>query len=140
MTKIILIGAILLLALIRFTLPFFRERVLDKKELDSCPINVKFGDMLDKLDESIFNGQSTVTVYDDNPEYMQMEGPSNMNVSYTFMYTTGNLTVQIIFNNGDGQKLINKQYNSLRNVDHGMQERLASLIVADTMLAHSQLS
>ena len=70
MTKIILIGVILLLALIRFTLPFFRERVLDKKELDSCPINMKFGDMLNKLDESIFNGQSTVTVYDDNPEYI----------------------------------------------------------------------
>lgn len=139
MMKITLIGVIILLVWFRIMLPFIRERMLDKKELRDKPLNEKFSKTLYELDRIVFNGESTLTVYDENPEYLYMEGENNMNVSYCFMYSTGNLSVQNIFRVNGEQKIIDRQYNQLRQVDDDVQARLAKMILNDTKSAFAEL-
>lgn len=138
MTKIILIGVILLLVWIRIMLPFIRERLLDRKELELCPIQDKFDDMVAELDRLVFNGQGTLTVYDEQPEYMYMNCMANAEVSYCFMYTTGNLTVQIMLNKDGKDRIVEKHYNQLRTIDKYVQQRLAKIIAEDTRMSLEQ--
>lgn len=138
MTKIILIGVILLLVWIRIMLPFIRDRLLDRKELELCPIQVKFAYMVVELDWLVYNGLGTLTVYDEQPEYMYMNCIAYAEVSYCFMYTTGNLTVQIILNTDGENRMVEKHYNQLRTIDKYVQQRLAKKIVEDTRMSLKQ--
>ena len=132
MSKIVLIGIVLLLVWIRLMLPFIRAKIISDKSLEDNPINERFHVILETLDREIFSGNSTVTVYDENREYMQMTGDNDFGVSYVFMYSTMNLTVQILFGEGSGQQMVEKTFNRVENVSDSVQNSIAKLIVDET--------
>ena len=130
MSKIVLIGIILVLVWIRLMLPFLRDSLLSDKKLEQNPIEQKFRIMLETLDKDIFAGESIVTVYDVDKKYMQMTGQNDMNVSYCFMYSTMNLTVQIIF--GNNERIIDKSFNDVERFSENAQVYMAKEIEEDT--------
>ena len=132
MTKIVLIGVILLLVWIRIMMPFIRERLLDRKEFETCPIQSKFNVLLSELDKIVFGGEAVMTVYEEQPEYIYIEGPAGHKVKYCMMYSTGSLTVQIILDVEGEQKIVNRQYYGLRDTEAYIQKNLARTIFGDT--------
>lgn len=125
MSKILLIGIILILVWIRLMLPFIRDVILSDKGLEYNPIQERFRYLLESLDKSIFDGKGIVTVYDENKKFMQMSGNNSMGVSYCFMYSTKNLTVQIIFENDHAVPIINRQYNQVDGISESGQIYIA---------------
>ena len=121
MSKILLIGIILILVWIRLMLPFIRDNILSDKGLEQSPIQERFRFLLEALDRDIFGGQGVVTVYDEDKKYMQMTGNNSMGVSYCFMYSTKNLTVQIIFDNDHSGHVIDRQYNQVDGISENGQ-------------------
>lgn len=125
MSKILLIGIILILVWIRLILPFIRDVILSDKGLEYNPIQERFRYLLESLDKSIFDGKGIVTVYDENKKFMQMSGNNSMGVSYCFMYSTKNLTVEIIFENNHSGSTINRQYNQVDGISESGQIYIA---------------
>ena len=106
-------------------LPFIRDVILSDKGLEYNPIQERFRYLLESLDKSIFDGKGIVTVYDENKKFMQMSGNNSMGVSYCFMYSTKNLTVQIIFENDHAVPIINRQYNQVDGISESGQIYIA---------------
>ena len=106
-------------------LPFIRDVILSDKGLEYNPIQERFRYLLESLDKSIFDGKGIVTVYDENKKFMQMSGNNSMGVSYCFMYSTKNLTVQIIFENDHAGPIINRQYNQVDGISESGQIYIA---------------
>lgn len=130
MSKIALIGIILILVWIRLMLPFLRDNLLSDKRLEQNPIEQKFRILLETLDKDVFGGEGIVTVYDEDKKYMQMTGQNDMDVSYCFMYSTMNLTVQIIF--GNNGRVIDKSFNDVDRFSENAQVYMAREIEEDT--------
>ena len=138
MSKIVLIGIILILVWIRLMLPFLRDNLLSDKILEQNPIEQKFRVLLETLDKDVFAGEGIVTVYDEDKKYMQLTGQNDMNVSYCFMYSTMNLTVQIIF--GNNGRIIDKSFNDVDRFSEHAQVYMAKQIEEDTRSHFNSLS
>ena len=130
MSKIVLIGIILILVWIRLMLPFLRDNLLSDKKLEQNPIEQKFRVLLETLDKDVFAGEGILTVYDEDKKYMQLTGQNDLNVSYCFMYSTMNLTVQIIF--GNSGRIIDKSFNDVDRYSENAQVYMAKQIEEDT--------
>ncbi len=130
MSKIALVGIILILVWIRLMLPFLRDNLLSDRRLEQNPIEKKFRILLETLDKDVFAGEGIVTVYDEDKKYMQLTGQNDMDVSYCFMYSTMNLTVQIIF--GNNGRVIDKSFNDVDRFSENAQVYMAKEIEKDT--------
>ena len=111
-------------------LPFIRDSITSNQSLESNPLENRFHHLLEALDNSVFGGNGILTVFEEDKQYLQLSGENEMNVSYCFMYSTMNLTVQIIFN--DTNKIINKQFNNIKELSESAQEYLAAAIEKET--------
>ena len=131
MVKIILIGLILFLVWLRIILSFLRDSILSNQSLKRNPLEKRFQVLLEELDRRVFDGDGILNVYDENYQYLELTGANDMNVSYNFMYSTKNLTIQIIFNGTD--KIVDKTYNGLESLSDAAQVKLAAIIEEETM-------
>ena len=111
-------------------LPFLRDNLLSDKKLEQNPIEQKFRVLLETLDKDVFAGEGILTVYDEDKKYMQLTGQNDLNVSYCFMYSTMNLTVQIIF--GNSGRIIDKSFNDVDRYSENVQVYMAKQIEEDT--------
>jgi len=130
LVKIILIGLILFLVWLRIILSFLRDSILSNQSLKRNPLEKRFQVLLEELDRRVFDGDGILNVYDENYQYLELTGANDMNVSYNFMYSTKNLTIQIIFNGTD--KIVDKTYNGLESLSDAAQVKLATIIEEET--------
>lgn len=111
-------------------LPFIRDSITSNQSLESNPLEKRFHHLLEALDKSVFSGNGIVTVFEEDKQYLQLSGENEMSVSYCFMYSTMNLTIQIIFN--DTNKIVNKQFNNIKELSESAQQYLAAAIEKET--------
>lgn len=137
MTKLILIGIVLFLVWIRIMLPFVRDSIISDQSLKNNPLDKRFRILLEELDRRVFGGNCTVNTFDENIQYLVLTGDNEMNVSYTFMYSTNNLTVQIVFNGRN--KIIDKTYYNIETLSDADQIRFASIIEDETRSSFMKL-
>lgn len=126
-TFIIVLIVLFLLAI--FIIPFFREKVKDREELHSNPIEQKFRILAQGISVGLMNGKGEVTVFDDDPCLMNLMSDDMQNLLINFYYNAGNLTLTLNYKYFHNELIHKELYTDLRNADNFKQREIAKQFV-----------
>lgn len=124
-----IIVAIVLLLLALLIVPFAREMIKDREELHSNPIEQKFSVLAQAINDALMNGKGEITLFDDNPKLMNLMSDDQRNLLINFMYSTGNLTLQLNYKYYHKELVHKELYSGLRNVDNFQQRNISDQFV-----------
>lgn len=120
---IIVLIIVLILAMV--IVPFTRQMVKDKLELQSNPVNKKFETLVGIINDALLNGRGDITLFDEDPKQMNLFSKDRANMLIQFYYSTGNLTIYLKYKYFQKELKWHKLYGGLRNITVFMQKDIA---------------
>ena len=129
MATIIILIVILILALV--IVPFTRDLVKDKLELQDNPINKKFEVLVSGINQGLMGGKGDLTLFDDDPKFMNLMNDDMQNMLISFFYSTGNLTITLRYKYFHKELKYEKQFSRLRNISTYEQKDIANEFVEE---------
>ena len=136
---IIVLVVLLILALL--VIPFTRQIVKDKQELESNPINEKFKILVDIVNDNILDGLGELILFDSEPRQMNLFSDERSNILIVFYYSTGHLTITLKYKYLQNEMVFQKQFFNLRNLSVYRQKDIANEFIELShrkMLEHQQ--
>lgn len=121
---IVVLTIVLILAIL--IIPFARQMVKDKLELERNPINKKFEVLVGIINDAMLDGKGEITLFDDDPKMMNLMSDDKRNMLIQFYYSTGNLTIYLIYKFLQKELKWNKLFGGLRNISIYMQKDIAN--------------
>lgn len=99
MSKAFLIVLLILVVLFIILYPFFGALIKDKKDLIDTTLAEKYPFFFKIINEGLFNGQGEVYPFEDNPKAVNMMStdPACQNMIVHFLYSTGNMIMEVGF-------------------------------------------
>lgn len=110
-----IIVLIILLMLSLFIVPFERDRMKDRIELQNNPINKKFFVLVSIVNNGLLDGHGDITLFDDNPRLMNLMDPNRKNLLIQFVYSTGTMTIILNYKHWQKELVFKQQFHGLRN-------------------------
>ena len=92
---IALIFLLVLLVLALLIVPFARDMVKDRLELQNQTLEKKFEVLIEHLNQGLMFGDARVTTFDDDPRSLNIFSDAHANRIIHFMYSTGHLTIEM---------------------------------------------
>lgn len=99
MSKAFLIVLLILVVLFLLLYPFFGALIKDKKDLIDTTLAEKYSFFFKTISDGLFNGKGEVYPFDDNPKAVNMMStdPNCQNMIVHFLYSTGNMIMEVGF-------------------------------------------
>ena len=99
MSKAFLIVLLILVVLFLLIYPFLGALIKDKRELADTTLEEKFPFFFKTISEGLFAGKGVVHQFPDNPRAVNMmsSDPNHQNMIVHFMYSTGNMMMELGF-------------------------------------------
>jgi hypothetical protein len=123
--KVILLFLLVLLVAALLIVPFTREMVKDKLELQKISIDKKFQILIENLNQGLMFGEAEVVLFDDNPSIFNMFSKNHPNRILHFSYATGHLVIEMGYKYFQHELRFNKRYYHLRDVSVFVQKNIA---------------
>lgn len=120
-----LIFLLVLLVLALLILPFTRDMVKDKMELEKQPLDKKFEILVEYLNQGLLFGDGKVARFDDSPRFFNLFAKEHANRILHFAYSTGHLTIEMGYKYFQHELRFKKQYYNLRDVSVFEQKNIA---------------
>ena len=120
-----LIFLLVLLVLALLIVPFARDMVKDKLELQKISIDKKFQILIENLNQGLMFGDAEVVLFDDNPRIFNMFSQKHPSRILHFSYATGHLVIEMGYKYFQHELRFNKRYYNLRDVSVFMQKNIA---------------
>lgn len=122
-TIIVLIIVLILAILI---VPFARQMVKDKLELEDTPINKKFEVLVGIINDAMLDGKGEITLFDEDPKQMNLMSDTRSNLLIQFYYSTGNLTIYLNYKYLKKELKWSKPFYGVRNLSVYRQKDIAN--------------
>ena len=133
-----LIFLLVLLVLALLIVPFARDMVKDKLELQKVTLEKKFEVLIEHINQGLFFGEAEVTVFDDDPRSLNIFSDNHANRIVRFMYSTGHLTIEMGYKYFQKELVFNKCYHNLRNITIFEQKNIARDFIETAQFRISQ--
>ena len=111
-----LIFMLVLLVLALLIVPFARDMVKDRLELQNQPLEKKFGILIEHINQELMSGKAKVTTFDNDPRSLNIFSDAHANRIIHFMYSTGHLTIEMGYKYFQKELRFTQQYYNLRNI------------------------
>lgn len=122
---IALIFLLVLLVLALLIVPFARDMVKDRLELQNQTLEKKFEVLIEHLNQGLMFGDARVTTFDDDPRSLNIFSDAHANRIIHFMYSTGHLTIEMGYKYFHKELSFYHQYYNLRNITIFEQKNIA---------------
>lgn len=112
---------------------FTKDLVKDKQELRERPLEQRYNILLANVNNGILNGKGELTTFADEPRLVNLMDPNRRNIKIEFYYSTGTMTIQLLYLYLHKELKFKKEYHGMRNADNYMQRNVANDFVEQAL-------
>lgn len=119
---VVLIGSLIFIS-------FTRDLIKDKQELKERALPERYGILLANINAGILNGHGELTTFDDDPRSVNMMDENRRNVLIQFHYSTGTMTIILLYLYYHRELKFKQEFHQMRNADNFRQRDVANAFV-----------
>lgn len=119
---VVLIGSLIFIG-------FTRDLIKDKQELKERSLTERYNILMANVNAGILGGQGELTTFDDDPRLVNMMDQNRRNVKIQFYYSTGTMTVILLYLYYHKELKFKQEFHNMRNADNFQQRNAANAFV-----------
>lgn len=123
---VLIIGAVLFMG-------FAKDLVKDKQELRERPLEQRYQILIANVNNGILDGKGWLTTFDDDPRLVNMMDPNRRNIKIQFYYSTGTITIILLYLYLHKELKFEKKFYGMRNASSFEQRNAANEFVEEAL-------